>query len=51
MSWKMNGVHRWRMDSSAHTTPVDSEIVNENWVATDLEIVIETASRNDAWIC
>jgi hypothetical protein len=38
------------MDSSASTTPVDSEIVNENWVASDLEIINEGASKGNAWI-
>jgi len=38
------------MDSSAHTTPIDSEIINENWVAADSEIINETASTADVWI-
>jgi hypothetical protein len=29
----------WRLDSSMHTSPVDSEIVNKNWVVDDSEIV------------
>jgi len=47
---QQNYFHSWRMDSSAHTTPIDSEIINENWVATDSEIINETASTADAWI-
>jgi hypothetical protein len=31
-------------------TPVDSEIVNENWVIADSEIINETASTGDPWI-
>jgi len=34
---------------SAHS-PIDSEIVNENWVAADSEIITETASTGDKWI-
>jgi hypothetical protein len=38
------------MDSSAHTTLVDSEIVEEISVDADLEIIKETTSRADEWI-
>jgi hypothetical protein len=38
------------MDSTAQTAPLDSEISNENGVATDSEIITETASTGDAWI-
>jgi hypothetical protein len=38
------------MDSSVHTTPVDSEIVNENGVATTSEIITQTVSGADTWI-
>jgi len=38
------------MDLLARTAPVDSEIINENWVATDSEIINETISTVDAWI-
>ena len=40
----------WRMDSSDHTAPVDSQIVKENWVAAHSEIAPETTFRGDAWI-
>jgi hypothetical protein len=40
----------WRMDLSAHTAPVESEIVEENWVVADSKIITETASRVDTWI-
>ena len=38
------------MDSLAHTTPVDLEIINENWVVVDSEIVNKTTSMAGAWI-
>jgi hypothetical protein len=38
------------MDSSASTAPVDSEIVNENWVALDSEIINEGAFKGNTWI-
>jgi hypothetical protein len=38
------------MDSSAHTAPVDSEIVKENCFVADSKIITETVSRADAWI-
>ena len=47
---KRNCFQGWRMDSTAQTAPVDSEIINENWVTVDLEILNETASTDDAWI-
>jgi hypothetical protein len=39
------------MDSLANTATVDLEIVNKNSVAADSEIMNETASIGDAWIC
>ena len=45
-----NKFQRWRLDSSVLPTPLDWEIVNENWVAADLEIITETPSKGDAWI-
>jgi hypothetical protein len=39
------------MDLLAHTTPVESEIVTENWVAIASKIVTETASTGDLWFC
>jgi hypothetical protein len=36
------------MDSSAHTAPVDSEIVTENLVAALSEIITENVSRADS---
>jgi hypothetical protein len=38
------------MDSSAHTAPVDSERVKENWVAAYSEIAPENAFKGDEWI-
>jgi hypothetical protein len=38
------------MDSSAHTAPVDLEIVKENSVAGLSKIVTKNVSRADAWI-
>ena len=38
------------MDSTAQTALMDSEIINENRVAVDLEILNETTSTGDAWI-
>jgi len=38
------------MDLSAHTAPIDSEIVKENLVIADSEIITENGSRADAWI-
>jgi len=40
----------WPMDSSAHTAPVDSKTIKENWVAAHSEIIIEIVSRADPWI-
>jgi len=45
-----NCFHRWPMDSSAPTTPVDSELMNENSGTTDSEIINKTISSGDAWI-
>jgi len=39
------------MDLSTPTATVDSEIVKENYVDADSEIVNETTSTGDAWIC
>jgi hypothetical protein len=39
------------MDSSARLAPVDLETVNENRTTTVSEIVNETDSKGDAWIC
>ena len=39
------------MDSEEIAAPFDLEIVNENEVGADLEIVTETPSKGDAWIC
>jgi hypothetical protein len=41
----------WCLVLSVRTIPIDSVIVTENWVAADLEIVDETASKADAWLC
>jgi hypothetical protein len=38
------------VDLSARTAPVDSEIVNKNGFAADLEIINETTSKGEAWI-
>ena len=38
------------MDSSAHTVPLDSEIVKENKLAALSEIVTKNVSRADSWI-
>jgi len=38
------------MDSSAHTTPIDLEIINENYVVAVSKCVNKTASTVDAWI-
>jgi hypothetical protein len=38
------------MDSSARAAPVDSEIVNKNWIIIDSEIINETTYTADAWI-
>jgi hypothetical protein len=38
------------VDSEALTTPVDSEMVNENGVGADSEMVNEPPSTGDAWI-
>jgi len=38
------------MDSSAHTAPVDSEIINENWVAANSEIINENSIAADSEI-
>jgi hypothetical protein len=37
-----NCLHKWRMDSSAHTAPVDSTTFKENWVATLSEVALQT---------
>jgi hypothetical protein len=37
--------------SEVLAAPVDSENVNENRVCADWEIVNETTSKGDAWIC
>jgi hypothetical protein len=39
------------VDSEVHAAPVDSEKVNENGVGADCEIINETTSKGDAWIC
>ena len=38
------------VDSSASSSPVDLETVNENWATVVSEIVNETDSKGDAWI-
>jgi hypothetical protein len=38
------------MDLSVHTAPVESEIVEKNYVVADLKIITEIASRADTWI-
>ena len=41
------------MDSSSHTTPVDSEIDKENFVAAGTEIILETVDSkivNETWV-
>jgi 1,2-phenylacetyl-CoA epoxidase PaaB subunit len=38
------------VDSLAPTAFVESEIVNDNWVAAESEIITETPSKGDAWI-
>jgi hypothetical protein len=38
------------MDSSAHTTPIDSERVKENSVAAHSKIAPESAFAGDEWI-
>jgi len=45
-----NLFHKWGMDLSAHTAPIDLEIVKENWVASHSKIASKTAFRGDAWI-
>ena len=45
-----NWFRRWRVDSLAPTAFVESEIVNDNWVAAESEIITETPSKGDAWI-
>ena len=42
-----NCFQSWRMDSSAHTAPVDSRTIKENWVVANSEIITETVSRDD----
>jgi hypothetical protein len=37
-----NNFQRWRVDSSARPTPVDLEIVNENWATVVSKIINET---------
>jgi len=39
------------MDSSAHTTPIEFEIVKENQVVADSEFITETVFRADLWTC
>jgi hypothetical protein len=46
-----NTFQRWNVHSEALAAPVDSEKVNENWVGTDWEIINETYSKGDVWIC
>jgi hypothetical protein len=41
----------WCLDLSMRTIPVDSVIVTKNRVADAFEIVDETASPADAWLC
>jgi len=43
----VNCFQRWQKESSARTTPADSENVKENWVADHSDIVTETVSRDD----
>jgi hypothetical protein len=38
------------MDSTVQRAYMGSEIINENWVATDSEIINQPASTGDAWI-
>jgi hypothetical protein len=45
-----NQFQRWRVNSLAPAAPVDSEIVNENWVVADSAIITETPFKGDAWI-
>jgi len=37
-----NFFHRWQIDSSAHTAPVDIERIKENWIVAHSEIISET---------
>ena len=39
----------WSLYSSAHTV-VDSEIVTESWVVSELETINDSASKDDTWI-
>jgi hypothetical protein len=39
------------MDSSTLASLFDSEIVNENGVVAYSELITETLSKGDAWIC
>jgi len=45
-----NCFHGWGMDSTSQRALVGSKIINEIWVASDLEIINETASTGDTWI-
>jgi len=45
-----NTFQRWRVDSEVLAAPVDWKKVNENWVAADSKIIIETALKGDTWI-
>ena len=40
----------WRLDSSTHKVPLESEINTKNWVAHASEIVTKTTSPTEAWI-
>ena len=43
--------HNWRVDSSAHKVPIDSDIASDKWVAHGSEIITETAAPTDARFC
>jgi len=45
-----NCFHGWHVDSTTQKTPMASEIINENRVATASKIINETGSTGDAWI-
>jgi hypothetical protein len=46
-----NTLQRWSVHSEAFATPVDSEKVRENRVGAYWEIINETSSKGDTWIC
>jgi hypothetical protein len=48
-NYHRNFLHSWRLEYTAQTAPVGSEIIIENWDVVVSEIITETDSTADSW--